>query len=207
MVDQTALMFLSGMVMGLSGGLAPGPLTTLVVSQTLMYGRLEGMKAAFAPLVTDAPIILACMWILNRLAGTGWFLGSLSLLGAALLAYYGVECFRFQTAKAQREMKDPRSLWKGIWVNLLNPHPYLFWSTVGGPLMVRSFPDGWQPSACFLIGFYGSLVGAKLLMAAVSGLVSGRWGRAVVWINRGLGAGLWLLAVGLVREGVRLLTD
>jgi hypothetical protein len=48
----------SGAFLGLSCGLAPGPLLALVVAQTLRHGLREGCKMALTPLVTDAPIII-----------------------------------------------------------------------------------------------------------------------------------------------------
>ncbi|MBT4876955.1 MAG: LysE family translocator, partial [Desulfobacula sp.] len=39
-----------GMVLGLSAGLAPGPLLTLVISETLLHDIRAGIKVAMAPL-------------------------------------------------------------------------------------------------------------------------------------------------------------
>ena len=49
----------SGIVLGLSGGLSPGPLTALVISQTLRFGARGGMLVALAPILTDAPLVIA----------------------------------------------------------------------------------------------------------------------------------------------------
>jgi len=53
----------TGLMLGLTAGVAPGPLLTLVVSQTLRYGVREGIKIAIAPIFTDLPIILAALWM------------------------------------------------------------------------------------------------------------------------------------------------
>jgi threonine/homoserine/homoserine lactone efflux protein len=51
-------------------------------------------------------------------------------------------------------------------VNLLNPHPYLFWFTVGGPFVVQSAAQSaFGAILAFLGGFYGCLVGSKVLLA------------------------------------------
>ena len=50
MEPTTLLSFLAvGVTFGLAGGLAPGPITALVIGQTLRYGRSEGVKVALAP--------------------------------------------------------------------------------------------------------------------------------------------------------------
>ena len=53
--------FASGAFLGLSCGLAPGPLLALLLAQTLRHGPGEGCKVALAPLFTDAPIIVATL--------------------------------------------------------------------------------------------------------------------------------------------------
>ena len=52
--------------------------------------------------------------------------------------------------------------------NLANPNPYLFWFTVGGPLMVRSFRHNLVTGVSFLLSFYLGLIGAKLILAIVA---------------------------------------
>ena len=39
----------------------------LVITQTLKHGAREGLKVAMVPLLRDAPIIAASLWILARL--------------------------------------------------------------------------------------------------------------------------------------------
>ncbi|MCD6225405.1 MAG: hypothetical protein J7K32_07820 [Deltaproteobacteria bacterium] len=47
----------AGTILGLSAGLIPGPLLTLVISETLRHNIKAGIKIAVAPLLTDLPII------------------------------------------------------------------------------------------------------------------------------------------------------
>jgi hypothetical protein len=51
----------TGAFLGLSCGLAPGPLLALLLAQTLRHGPREGCKIALTPLVADAPIILVAL--------------------------------------------------------------------------------------------------------------------------------------------------
>ncbi|NCD26558.1 MAG: hypothetical protein EOL86_13335, partial [Deltaproteobacteria bacterium] len=48
----------SGLVLGLSAGLSPGPLLTLMLSETLRHGVRAGLLVAVAPLISDLPIII-----------------------------------------------------------------------------------------------------------------------------------------------------
>ena len=58
----------TGAFLGLSCGLAPGPLLALVLAQTLRHGPREGCKIALTPLVTDPPIIVVALVLAAKLA-------------------------------------------------------------------------------------------------------------------------------------------
>ncbi len=79
----------SGIVFGLSGGLLPGPLLTLVLAETLRHGIREGVKVSFAPLVSDVPIVCATIVVISRLSDVKPFMGAISLLGGVFLLYLG----------------------------------------------------------------------------------------------------------------------
>jgi threonine/homoserine/homoserine lactone efflux protein len=99
----------------------------------------------------------------------------------------------------------PQSLGKGVAVNALNPHPYLFWLTVGGPSVIRAWADNPLWAVAFVAVFSGSIVGAKVMVAAMAGqsrhVLSGK-GYGIVM--RVLGLMLLFFAVLLFRDGVEL---
>ena len=64
-----------GSILGLSAGFAPGPLLTLVISETLQHDIRAGVKVALAPIVTDLPIIMLTLFILVKLSGFHKVLG------------------------------------------------------------------------------------------------------------------------------------
>ena len=201
--EDTLFYLVSGLVLGLSGGLAPGPLTALVVSQTLRFGRREGMLVAFAPLITDGPLVIAAAWVLGRAAEMQSFLGALSLGGGAVLVWLAIDTWRAQEidVEAARTLA-PGSIKKSVATNLLNPHPYLFWFVVGGPLVVRSWNHSVLSLVCFLAGFFGCLVGSKMAMAVVVSRVGGRLNSAGYrWTMRALGVALAVFAVMFVADG------
>ena len=49
--------------------------------------------------------------------------------------------------------------------NLLSPHPWLFWLTVGAAILAKAIAQNWLVAAAFLFGFYLLLVGSKVLIA------------------------------------------
>ena len=44
-------------------------------------------------------------------------------------------------------------------MNLFNPHPYLFWLTVGAPIVWRAWAVSPTRAVGFLVGLYSCLVG------------------------------------------------
>ena len=120
-----ALTFLAaGCIFGLAGGFSPGPTTTVVVSQTLRFGFLDGIKVAIAPALTDAPIILVAVLLVGQLTRFEPILGIISIFGAVFLLYLAYESFRVRGIEIDDTEVEPRSIRKGFMANLLNPHPY-----------------------------------------------------------------------------------
>lgn len=91
-------------------------------------------------------------------------------------------------------------------VNLLSPHPWLFWLSAGGPLLVTAWREGAMYGAAFLLGFYVLLVGSKAVLAMLLG-ASRRW-ITVPWyrrLQRASGALLIAAAAALAVEFVPVL--
>ena len=191
---------------GLSGGLSPGPLLALVVGETLAHGRRAGLAVAAAPLLTDGPIIAAAIFLLGRIESSEPALAIVSLAGGALLASYGIAGLRGAETDVNEMAATGRvwgSLGRGVAVNLLNPSPYLFWLTVGAPLLLRANASSRWTAAAFLIVFYLGLVGSKALLAIlVARSRSVLRGRGYLWANRILAIVLLVYATVFIREGV-----
>lgn len=196
----------TGLMLGMTAGVAPGPLLTLVVTQTLRYGVREGIKTALAPLITDLPIILAALWMVSRVSGTTWPLGLLSLMGAVYVGYLAWGSLAIKIDRTDAPPSKADSFKKGILVNLLNPHPYLFWLTVGAPMLITAWAAVPIAAILWIIGFYTMLVGAKLVLAVVVGR-SRNWltSRGYIWLNRFLGLALLFFALVIIRDGLVLL--
>ena len=202
---------ITGILLGMAAGMAPGPLLALVVSETLTGGFKSGAAVAFAPLITDAPIVLLCLGVTAGVSSFAPALGGISLAGAVFVFYLGIDLFRHSTPLAVSETETAESptsyrktLGKGLLANALSPHPWLFWMTVGGPLIVRAFDQKARYSVGFLAGFYGLLVGSKIFFAAlVARSRSFLTGRVHGVILKILGVFLCGLGILLLRESLR----
>ena len=196
----------SGILLGLSGGLSPGPLLALVISESLRNGISGGIKVAIAPLITDLPIIVLSLFVLFRLASIDFVLGLISLAGGTYLAYLGIEGLRFKGIDLAAEPVRSDSLRKGVIANFLNPSPYLFWFSIGAPLIVKASAEGLTAPACFILFFYTMLVGSKVVLAVLVGRSRGLLkGHHYIYTLRILGLLLVIFAVFFIKDGLELL--
>lgn len=195
-----------GMVLGLSAGLSPGPLLALVISETIRLGINAGIRVAMAPLISDLPVLILSFFLVSCLSGSDPVLGIISFAGAILVLKMGISIIRTAGQMPQSPGQASASLIKGVVVNILSPHPYLFWITVGAPLASKAWQIHPGGAIGFVAGFYLLLVGSKLFLAFVVARTRGfLTGAAYVWTMRVLGLILCCFAWGLGREGARLL--
>jgi threonine/homoserine/homoserine lactone efflux protein len=176
----------------------------LVLAQTLRHGSREGCKIALTPLVTDPPIILVTLVLASKLAHLDALLGIVSIAGAIFVLVLAWESFCPAQQKTGASAEPPRSWFRGIVTNLLNPHPWVFWLTVGAAMLAKTFSRGWQVGGAFLFGFYALLVGSKVLVALLAGrsrkLLDGPPYRIAM---RVLAVMLAVFALLLFREGLK----
>lgn len=198
---------LTALLLGLSAGVSPGPLLTLVIAQSLRHGRLEGMKVALAPLLTDLPILALALGLYSQLPKLDAILGAVSLVGAAFVAWLALQSLRPAAPELDLEAEPPRSILKGVLVNLLSPHPYIFWFGLGAPAMLKAgSEDGIRAMAAFPLMFLLVISGSKMLIAELVGRSRGFLkGRIYAALMKVLGLALLVFAALLVRDGLRLL--
>jgi threonine/homoserine/homoserine lactone efflux protein len=202
MIDFLAI----GIILGLAAGLAPGPLLTLVISETLQYDVKSGVKVALAPVITDLPIIILTIFVLAKLSNFHNILGIISLTGGCVILFMGYECIRAKGVELSIQTRQPSSLTKGILANALNPHPYLFWFSVGAPMITKAVNVNVIAPVVFICSFYVLLVGSKILLAVLVGKSrTFLTNKVYIYTMRLLGMVLCLLAFVIFRDSLRLL--
>ena len=202
---EPLLFLLSGAVLGLAAGISPGPLLTLVVSETLRQNRKAGMAIAIAPILTDIPIVTGSVLVLTKLSEAGFVLGTISILGALFMGYLAYENITVKGIEISARQPKAASLRKGIIANVLNPYPYLFWMTVGAPTVLKAFGAGFLSAALFIGSFYTLLVGSKIfIVLLVDKSKAFLRGPAYIAVIKTLGFILLLLAAFFIKDGLKL---
>lgn len=92
--------------------------------------------------------------------------------GALFVAYLSFDAFREARTSHLPELSAGgasirRALRDGVVVNAFSPHPWVFWVLIGGPYVVTAWEEGALHAWGFLVGFFGLLVGSKVVLAII----------------------------------------
>jgi len=192
----------SAFLLGLSG-LIPGPLLTLVISETLKHGTKEGFKVAASPLITDLPIIVVTILVMSRIVNIDYLLGMIAFGGSIFLIYLAFESISFKGINHEGATDQVNVIKKGIIANLLNPSPYVFWFTIGAPTILKAYHEGFIYAILFIIIFYSLLIGSKVVIAAITGksrhILSSRF---YLYLIRFLGVVMFIFAIYFIKSGI-----
>ncbi len=107
----------AGLLLGTIAGVSPGPLLALVISQSLRFGKKEGVKIAFTPLITDLPAILGTVFLMNELSDNQSIFGYISLVGGAYVIFLGLESMLSAGKEIKLDASKSHSLKKGVITN------------------------------------------------------------------------------------------
>lgn len=162
---------IQGISIGFAAGMTPGPLQVFLLTQTLQHGWQHAMWIILSPLLSDGPIVALILLVLQGASDT--LLRGISLVGGAFVLYiawglwkqlrrgdFAPEEAVDAAGGATRVAATPwQALRQAVGINALSPGPWLFWSTVMGPVVVTAWRE-WPPGAvAFVLGFYGTFLG------------------------------------------------
>jgi threonine/homoserine/homoserine lactone efflux protein len=162
---------LQGIGYGLAAAAQPGPFQTYLISQTLTRGWKRTLPAALAPLVSDGPIIALCLLMLSQVPL--WLQKFLYIAGGLFILYLAYGAYRswknFDPNIPSPETGTQQSVLKAALMNALSPGPYIFWSLVTGPILLRGWRETPLNGLGFLAGFYVTIVSSLLAIIMIFG--------------------------------------
>jgi len=162
-----------GIGIGFTAAVVPGPFQTFIISQTLTRGWKKVISATLAPLITDGPIIASCLFVLNQVPL--WLQRFLYIAGGLFILYLAIGAYKawkdFDSKPSNMDSGIGQSLFRAVLMNFLSPGPYIYWSLVTGPILLKGWRETPIHGIGFLAGFYvtmiSSLVGIILLFGPV----------------------------------------
>jgi threonine/homoserine/homoserine lactone efflux protein len=161
-----------GITYAFAAAIQPGPFQTFIISKTLENGWKKTLPAAFAPILSDGPIILLVLFILTKVPQE--LIRFLQIGGGLLLLYLAYSSFRsllnFDKIKKQDDVKTDSTLFKAVLVNLLNPAPYIGWSLIMGPMFIKGYQEAAINGVVLISSFYITIVLCQMGIILLFGL-------------------------------------
>lgn len=199
----------------LGGGFAfaaaiqPGPLQLFLFSSVAQRGWKRTLPASFAPMLSDGPIALLVLLVLTRVPVV--MSKALQVAGGVLLLYYAWSTYKQwkqQTGSfANDDGKTPNTLFQAAAVNLLNPNPYLGWSLILGPAVLRAWSESPSYAGALIIAFYATMAAVMALTIVLFGttrFLGPRARRSLILVSAITLAilGVYQLLSGIIGTGV-----
>jgi threonine/homoserine/homoserine lactone efflux protein len=156
----------------IAAALQPGPLQAFLFSRVAQQGWKKTLPAALAPVMSDGPIALVTLVILNQLPEVMTRL--LQLGGGFLLLYLAWSSLKQWRAAPKPIIAEdgsiPQTMFQAALVNLLNPNPYLGWSLVLGPAAIAAWAITPIRAVALVGSFYFTIVLGTMGVVMLFGL-------------------------------------
>jgi threonine/homoserine/homoserine lactone efflux protein len=169
----------------------PGPLQAFLLSSVSQHGWKRTLPASFSPLLSDGPIALLVLLMLNHISPA--MVGILQGAGGLLLLYFAWMSYRQWKQKIGIESNKtgmiPRTLFQAATVNILNPNPYLGWSLVLGPACLAAWQKSSFSAIALILSFYTTMVialGCIIFLFGTTRFLSPAGRRLLILVSAGI---------------------
>ncbi len=212
------LLLLSGTwwIVGFSGAMMPGPVTTVIVTESARRGFWTGPLVTLGHVLVELAIVCGLIFGLGDLLKNATVAGTIGLLGGLFLLWMGYGIARSaltgqvslnlgNSKDAPRVAQNPVAA--GILTSLSNPYMLLWWSTVGTLWLITFRAFGAIGLAAFYFGHtladwaWNCLV--ALVVSTGRRFIGDRAYRTVLFV---CGLFLLILSVYFITSGVQYLT-
>lgn len=165
-----------GLTLGVSAAALPGPLQGYIINTALKHGWRRTLYVIVCPLIVDIPIIFAVLLALQTMETVvPRVVDGVRIVGGLFVLYLALGVYRdFQagvgltdTAEQGPAAQETRlgTFTRGLLLNALSPGPYLFWTTVNGPLLLSGLERAPIYGVSFLLAFYGTFLSLYIALA------------------------------------------
>jgi threonine/homoserine/homoserine lactone efflux protein len=159
-METVPIYVIQGIGYGFAAAVQPGPFQAYIITQTLNNGWRNTLLAAFAPVISDGPIIVLVLLVLSQVPE--WMQRFLHVASGLFVLYLAMSAFigwrSFGTASVAASPSRQQSLLRAAMMNVLSPGPYIYWSLVTGPVLLAGWREASANGIGFLVGFYLAMV-------------------------------------------------
>ena len=160
------LLFLlfTGVTIGISGAMIPGPLTFFTISATLRSNGFAGLKIILGHIILEFFFIVAILLGLQRFLDSHAFLRASALMGSIALATMGVILlFNTKKMKLSNIKSDSRFdkslILGGLFFSAVSPGFLVWWATIGVAATVKALLSGLIGVVILTIGHWAADIG------------------------------------------------
>lgn len=185
-------------ILGVIGGVSPGPITALMLGETFKHGFKVGVKVPLALIFSNILIGGVSLGLFSLGKDMVVFLSLFTYVGAMVLIWMGVH--EFKASGKLRFRTSSKPFQKALLIELGNVHPYVFWFGVLAPAIVLQIQvEGFSTILISWFAFALGLVATKLLIILLADLIRAHLKEVhILWINR-------VLAIALIFFGLKLM--
>ncbi len=188
----------TGFVFGVAAGLSPGPLMALLISETLKGHKKNGILVSISPIITDIPILIVSLLILDKIKEVQHLLSVVYFIGAFVLFYLGYKNIKLKKLHIETDLTG--SLKKGVILNILNPYTYLFWFFIGAPYVSNAgVVGGTLFTIFFFIGITGSMILIAVFTQRLKRFIESRY---YIYLLRFIGVLFIVFGFVLIKDGI-----
>ena len=116
------------LMLGLIGGVIPGPVITAVFTEIMQSGYLKSMRIIMIALVTETLVAVISLMILASLNFNEGFFYGLSLAGAAILIWISLTLWKVRSLDSGEKVEF--GIWKIVVMILSNGILWTYWITI-----------------------------------------------------------------------------
>jgi threonine/homoserine/homoserine lactone efflux protein len=171
-----ALLFLSSAVVALSGAMMPGPMLTVVVTETPRHGARAGPLVVLGHGILELVLLLVLVIGLQPLLTDETVQAALQIAGGLMLVWTAtamiVAVARHEASldwDADDRRARARAVWMGIVSSLANPYWTIWWATIGLSLLTKAYALGLAGLVAF---YFGHILGDLTWYSLVSGALA-----------------------------------
>lgn len=203
-------LLITSFIVALSGAMAPGPLLTVTIAESVKRGPLAGLLLVVGHAVLEAALVVALALGLGPFISHHGVVTAISFAGGGFLLWMGGTIVRdavkgkisldlnVETTKGGNvsgSSSAGRLIGLGVVVSLSNPYWSLWWATFGLKYVVEALKWAWAGITVF---FIGHILADLIWYVAVSGVVAGgrRFLSPALYRGTLTVAGLFLVGLG-----------
>jgi threonine/homoserine/homoserine lactone efflux protein len=151
--------FFTGVAIGITGAMIPGPLTIFTVAETLRTDKFAGLKTTLGHIISESCFVAVIFLGFHNFLTYKPFLLGVSIIGGSALIIMGILLFlkskELKISDLKTKAKFDRGLIAGgFFFSLASPGFFIWWATIGVSTIVKALLFGFMGIVVLMLGHW-----------------------------------------------------